>query len=51
MSKLQEIVKDREAWHAAVARVAKMQTEFRDGRTTTSHSWRDKGVHAQEVLQ
>ena len=26
LSKLQEIVKDREAWHAAVHRVAKSQT-------------------------
>ena len=29
-SKLQEIVKDREAWHAAVHRVAKSQTHLRD---------------------
>ena len=29
LSKLQEIVKDREAWHAAVHRVAKSQTQLR----------------------
>ena len=28
MSKLQEIVKDTEAWHAAVHRVAKSQTQL-----------------------
>ena len=28
LSKLQEIVKDREAWHAAVHRVAKSQTNL-----------------------
>ena len=30
LSKLQEIVKDKEAWHAAVQRVAKSQTGLRD---------------------
>ena len=30
LSKLQEIVKDREAWHAAVHRVAKSQTQLSD---------------------
>ena len=30
LSKLQEIVKDREAWHAAVHGVAKSQTLLRD---------------------
>ena len=28
LSKFQEIVKDREAWHAAVHRVAKSQTQL-----------------------
>ena len=30
LSKLREIVKDREAWHAAVHRVAKSQTQLSD---------------------
>ena len=33
LSKVQEMVKDREAWHAAVHRVAKSQTQLSD-RTT-----------------
>ena len=31
LSKLQEIVKDREAWHSAVHGVAKSQTRLSDG--------------------
>ena len=36
MSKLWEILKDREAWHAAVHEVAKRQTRLSDSTTTTS---------------
>ena len=35
LSKLQEIVKDREAWSAAVHEVTKSQTCFSDWTTTT----------------
>ena len=35
LSKLQEIVKDREAWCSAIPRVAKNQTQFSDWTTTT----------------
>ena len=37
LSKLQETVKDREAWHAAVHEVANSQTQLSD-RTTKSRS-------------
>ena len=36
LSKLQEIVKDREAWHVAVHGVAKSQTQLSDWATTTA---------------
>ena len=42
LSKLQEIVKDREAWHAAVHGVAKSWTQFSYGATITKqkdNSW------------
>ena len=35
LSKLQEIAKDKEAWHAAVHRIAKSQTWFSDWITKT----------------
>ena len=36
VNKLQEMVKDREAWHAAVHGVAKSRTWLRDWKTTTN---------------
>ena len=36
LSKLQEMVKDREAWHAAVHGVEKSQTQLSDWTTTTN---------------
>jgi uncharacterized Zn finger protein len=36
LSKLQEIVEDQEAWHAAVHGVTKAQTRLSDLTTTTS---------------
>ena len=38
LSKLREIVEDREAWHAAVHGVAKSQTRLREQRTATNAS-------------
>ena len=37
LSKLWEIVKDREAWHAAIHRVAKSQTQLSDYTKTTTN--------------
>ena len=42
LSKLQEIVKDSEAWHSAVHEVAKSQT-----RLTTEQQWQKKALKAQ----
>ena len=39
MSKLWEIVKDREAWHTAGHRVAKSQTQLRLSNWTTNGYW------------
>ena len=38
LSKLQEMVKDREAWHALVHRVAKSRTQLSDRRTTVKEA-------------
>ena len=38
LSKFREIVKDREAWHAAVHGVAKSQTQIRDSQQEVKHN-------------
>ena len=38
LSKLQEIVKERESWHAAVHGIAKNQIRLSDLMTTTKHT-------------
>ena len=56
LSKPQDIVKDREAWHAAVHRVAKSRTRLSDWTTATihmkpnQHSWRSKAVRGRSPV-
>ena len=48
LSKLQELVMDREAWPAAVHRVTKSQTQLRDKTVTASWLWDDHlGIKVQ----
>ena len=42
LSKLKEIVKDREAWHAAVHEVTKSQTQLSDWTTTIAQYQKNK---------
>ena len=45
LSKVQEIVKDREAWHAAVHGITKSQTWLSDWTTTMRNNWYTKNAH------
>ena len=47
-SKLQEMVKDREVWHAAVHRVAKSQTQL--STHATQHIMKESHVHKKLLL-
>ena len=56
LSKLQEIVEDRKAWHAEVHGVAKSQTRLSDWMTTTNeilisriHLWAD-GIYLLRAI-
>ena len=44
LSKLQEILKDREVWHAATHGVAKSQTRLSNWTTTTEHQCRTSRI-------
>ena len=47
LSKLQEIVKDREAWHAAVHKVAKSQTQLSNWTAKCVKHWIQSLVHSK----
>ena len=49
LSKLQEVVKDRVAWHAAVHEVAKRQRQLRDW--TTTSKWKNQEQKEKERKQ
>ena len=49
LSKLQEMMKDREAWHAAVHEVAKSQTQLSDWTTATVRMWRKEAQDEQRL--
>ena len=50
LSKLQEIVKDRVAWHATVHEVTKSQIQLRDSRKTT-RKWKTEEQKEKEGKQ
>ena len=51
LSKLQETVKDREAWHAAVHEAAKTWTQLSNGRATTDTYISDGSLQLQSCHQ
>ena len=50
LSKVQEIVKDREVWHAAVQGVAKSQTWLSDWTTTINYILHDEIITSLDTV-